>query len=84
MLPLRIKGATRVLAESQDEYHALAIKDELLDGHPVMVSRWEPTPRELKVLNEGGAVSLSIMGTIHPPVLIGVVSGRGVDVKDSG
>jgi len=70
MIPLRPLHATRVLAESQDEYHRLAIRDELMDGHPVMVSLWEPSPAELKTLVEGGSVRLTILGTAHPPVMV--------------
>lgn len=71
MLPLRIEGATRVLAESQEAYHDLAIGDEhLTDGTPVMVSLWEPTPKELAMLVRGGSVKLYIMGTVWPPVVL--------------
>lgn len=70
MLSLRISNATRVLAESQDEYHALAIRDEDFCGVNGMTSLWEPTPKELETLNAGGAVRLTILGTVHPPVLI--------------
>jgi hypothetical protein len=68
MLPLRIQNATRVLAESQDEYYALAILDEVIDGLPVMSSLREPTPKELQQLLEGGRVRLQIGGFVHPPV----------------
>ena len=71
MLPLRISNATRVLAETQDEYHALAIRDELFeDGTPCMTSVWEPTPKELEMLNSGGAVVLRILGVRFPPVIL--------------
>lgn len=70
MLPLRISNATRILAETQDEYHALAIKDEVIDGQNFMVSVWERTPAELQHLVNGGAVRLSIMGRGHPPVML--------------
>jgi hypothetical protein len=70
MQPLRISNATRVLAETQDEYLALAILDEEINGTPCMTSIWEPTPRELKHLADGGAVRLTIVGSSHPPVLI--------------
>lgn len=70
MLPLRISNATRILAESQDEYHALAILDEEIAGVNHMTSVWEPTPAEIKMLNEGGAVRLTILGIGHPPVQI--------------
>lgn len=70
MQPLRIVNATRVLAEGQDEYHALAIFDEEIEGVNHMTSVWEPTPRELDELNAGGAVRLTILGVAHPPVQI--------------
>lgn len=68
MLPLRISNATRILAETQDEYYALAILDEIVDDSPQMTSVWEPTPKELADLNAGGAVRLTIIGKHHPPV----------------
>lgn len=70
MLPLRINRATRILAETQDEYYALAILDEEIEGQNHMTSVWEPTPNELAMLNAGGAVRLTILGTGHPPVML--------------
>lgn len=70
MQPLRISNATRVLAETQDEYHTLAIKDEMIDGCNHMTSVWEPNPRELEELQSGGSVRLTILGVTHPPVII--------------
>lgn len=70
MLPMRISNATRVLAETQDEYHALAVRDEVIAGINHMTSLWEPTPAELAQLNAGGHVRLTILGNGHPPVMI--------------
>lgn len=70
MQPLRISNATRVLAETQDEYYALAIKDEVIDGVNHMTSVWEPTPKEIADLVAGGAVRLTILGQGHPPVKV--------------
>lgn len=70
MQPLRITNATRVLAETQDEYYALAIVDEEIEGVNYMTSVWVPTPNELAVLAAGGAVRLTIRGHGHPPVKI--------------
>ena len=71
MTPLRIENATRVLAESQDEYLALAILDETgTNGVNGMTSLWEPSPAELRELVQGGAVRLTILGTKHPPVIL--------------
>lgn len=70
MQPLRISNSTRILAETQDEYNALAIRDEEIEGVNHMTSVWEPTPKELKQLHEGGAVRLTILGVVHPPVML--------------
>ncbi len=70
MRPLRIANATRVLAETQDEYYALAIRDEEIEGVNHMTSVWEPTPEEVAHIKAGGAVRLTILGFGHPPVMI--------------
>ena len=70
MQALRITNATRILAEDQDEYYALAIRDEEIEGVNHMTSVWEPTPKELQDLVKGGSVRLTILGTAHPPVAI--------------
>lgn len=36
------------------------------------VSAWLPTPEELAALNAGAPVYLSIWGSSHPPVYVGV------------
>jgi hypothetical protein len=79
MQPLRISNATRVLAEGQDEYHALAIRDRVIDGENYMSSVWEPTPAELKQLLDGGSVVLTILGTAHPPVILQTQSAPAVE-----
>lgn len=75
MQPLRISNATRRLAESQDEFTALSILDERINGVNYMTSVWEPSPAELQELINGGAVRLSIIGEdiggkVFRPVLI--------------
>lgn len=72
MLPLRISNLTRVLAETQDEYYALAIRDEVIDGVHQMTSVWEPSLAEARLLARGGQVRLTIMGVAHPPVMLSV------------
>jgi hypothetical protein len=71
MRPLVIKGHTRILGKSQG-YLGLPIRDSNMDGAAVMESLWEPTPAELEKIVCGAPVLLWVMGTIHPPVLIGV------------
>lgn len=70
MKSLKPSNTTRVLAEDQEEYNSLAISDETIDGINYMTSVWEPTPEELAILNEGGAVHLTILGVSHPPVIL--------------
>lgn len=74
MIASAIKNATRIIGETQDEYHSLHIRDELMDGLPTMVSAWKPTADELEMLKEGGSVHLHIIGTVHPPVMLTVNS----------
>ena len=68
MVPLRIAGADRIMVAppSQDgEVRDLHIK--IIDG--CSVSRWEPTPGELELLNAGGSVELWVQGG-QPPVML--------------
>lgn len=73
----RIEGATRVIGKSQG-YYGLPLRDETINERvsgpdtPVMVSAWFPTPDELAALNSGAPVHLRIIGTAHPPVMLGV------------
>ncbi len=70
MRAIRALNATRVLAQSQDEYYTLAIRDETVDGRNHMVSAWEPTPQDIENIKNGGTVYLAILGTVHPPVVV--------------
>jgi hypothetical protein len=80
MIPRRIAGATRYLGapkgwepDGNGDCAHLAIQDATLDGGaPIMVSAWEPTPAELKAMQEGAPVYLQIIGTDHPPVMLWV------------
>lgn len=72
MQPMTLTNATRTLAKDQPEYISLDIFDEVSEaGAPTMSSLWTPTEEELAILNDGGAVQLSILGTQHPPVFLG-------------
>lgn len=71
MIIARIEGATRVLGQSQG-FLGLPIRDEVVGDAPCMVSAWEPTPEEIKRLNAGEKVYLSVMGSSHPPVMLGI------------
>lgn len=75
----RIAGATRVLGQSQG-YLGLPLRDEVIDlaiGGELkpcsrMVTAWEPTPDELTRLAAGAPVYLSVLGNVHPPVMLDV------------
>ena len=73
----RIRGATRELGKpvDWDEHHpdqkcgSLAVVDiPASQGRPMMISAWFPTPDEVKLLQAGQPVYLSVWGTAHPPV----------------
>lgn len=52
---------------------ALQIADVAMgDGRPGMESLWRPSRAELALLIEGGAIILTIAGTGHPVVSMGV------------
>ncbi len=72
-----IRGATRVIGKSQG-YRGLPLRDELIkcavngDATPAMVTAWLPTPAELAALNAGASIHIHILGTMHPPIIVGV------------
>lgn len=73
----RIKGCTRVLGKSQG-YLGLPLRDVHLHdtvngpGTPAMQSVWEPTPDEIAAIMAGAPIMLTVLGTAHPPVMVGV------------
>jgi hypothetical protein len=71
MIPMRIEGETRRLAENQDEYISLSVRDQYMNeiGN-VMTTLWEPTQTDVENLKKGGAVLLHIVGTVFQPVII--------------
>ncbi|WP_296584274.1 hypothetical protein [Xanthobacter sp.] len=79
----RIPGATRTIGESQG-YLGLPLRDEPVHctvngpATPSMVTAWLPTPDEVAALMAGAAVHVRILGTAHPPIMLGVgPSGEG-------
>lgn len=79
MIPARIDGCTRVMGapenwsvEENGPCSGLPIRDEVIEGLPVMVSVWEPTPDELAQLKLGAKVRLMVVGTGHPIVNLSV------------
>ena len=61
-----------------DECNALPItRIQYSDGTLAVVSYWRPTPDELMLLGRGNAVRLTVLGTTHSPLMLGV-DGDGV------
>ena len=77
MIAARIEGTTRVLGKAQG-FLGLSILDMEVEDKKVMVSAWEPTPEELKLLNEGAKVRLYVLGTVHPAVDVRVGMGHPI------
>lgn len=74
-----IAGATRTLGKPENwdderdgKCAGLPILDaQMPDGQAVMISAWQPTPEDLKVLQQGGSVYLWVFGRSHPVVAMG-------------
>lgn len=70
MTPIKLKNPTRTVGKEQIEYRSLDIVDTKYGTTPVMISYWRPSLDELERLNDGETLKLSILGTVHPPVLV--------------
>lgn len=67
-----IEGHTRVLGKSQG-YLGLPVRDVLYDdGSVAMETVWFPDPKEIEAIVAGAPIKLSVMGSGHPPVMLGV------------
>lgn len=79
MHPGHIANSTRTLSAPQDWNKAvdgacgsLVIRDERNHSSYCMTSAWFPTPPELQRILMGAPVYLTIMGKVHPVVLMSV------------
>lgn len=80
MIPTKIDGANAVFHKPTDmteeecgSLHVRLITNHNGSGRTAMTSAWRPSDAELKALNAGHAVELTIYGSQHPPVYVGVV-----------
>jgi hypothetical protein len=73
MMSNAIEGCTRRIGKAQG-YKGLAIRDELIDGMPAMVTSWQPTIAELADLVAGAPIHLTLLGRAHPPVMLAVAA----------
>ncbi len=93
MLHRRISGATRTFTAPVNWHRDnptgvdLHVRQSAIgDDIQVFSSAWEPTPAELKALNAGGSVILTIVGG-QPPVKLHVEdleSGREIELAGVG
>ncbi len=68
MIPLRIEGANRIFTAPAGQPEVRDLHVKVVDG--CCVSRWEPTPSEMALLNAGGSVELWVMGQPPPVALV--------------
>ena len=72
MIINNIEGATARIGKSQG-YKTLPIRQELCPVNgPMMVSSWQPTPREAEAIAAGAPIYLTVLGVAHPPVMLEV------------
>ena len=74
MIALRIEGWTNRMVAPPEAPEVADLYIRRVDG--CCVSRWEPTPAELEMLNAGGSVELWVMGQ-QPPVMLTAVAHAG-------
>lgn len=66
MEPVKFQGMnTNYVAENCDDLPTMVEKDD--SGAVSITSVWKPSEEDLKILNEGGCVCLSVYGC-QPPV----------------
>ncbi|MBV6321917.1 hypothetical protein [Duganella violaceipulchra] len=67
-----VLGAPKGWDQDEVPCRALPITRVSYDGIAAVMSYWKPTADELAMLNAGGSVALSIIGTTMPPVMLAV------------
>jgi hypothetical protein len=86
MISKRIANATHYLGAPKDwkpDEHGKCAHLAVRRSGSVYQSAWEPTPRELAILNAGGSVVLSIVGG-QPPVALHVEPADEMALSDDG
>ena len=71
MYPGSIRGANIVVLSETSALPLHALKTDI-DGQPIIVTAWIPTPDELHRLNKGCAVWMYVHGDRIPPVALAV------------
>ena len=77
MEPVKFQGMnTNYVAENCNDLPTMVEKDD--DGMITITSVWKPSEEDLKILNEGGCVCLSVYGC-QPPVAMWTQQANIVD-----
>lgn len=58
--------------EGGNEDNDLWVERDRVDGQPLIVSVWDLTDDERAAIAAGGTIELTVWGTGHPPVALGV------------
>jgi hypothetical protein len=65
-------STTRRIGKAQG-YFGLSVTDTHMDdGTPVMMTSWQPTPKEAAAIADGAPIYLWVVGSAHPPVMLTV------------
>lgn len=79
MTPIDLAGRTRAIGAPRDwsptadgECGVLPVRDGREGRYLTMTSAWQPSPDDLRCLNLGLPIMLTVYGSIHPVVAIAV------------
>lgn len=85
MTPIDLTGRTRAIGAPRNwdsavhgECGVLCVRDDHSGSHPNMTSAWLPSAEDLRCLNLGLPILLTIFGEVHPVVSVAV--GQPSDV----
>jgi hypothetical protein len=71
----RVDRASRIIGKSQS-YKGLPVRDETMLTEtgpiPCMTSAWLLDPPDLIAIFKGASITISILGSMHPPIKVGV------------
>lgn len=69
----RVLGAPPGWNHGELPVSALAVTDNITNGHQCVASFWQPDAAELAALNAGGLVMLNVVGPTTPPLMVAVI-----------
>lgn len=71
MMVAVIEGCDQIIGKEQG-FKGLPVRMGEFDGHPGMTTAWEPSPAELQLLLAGAKIHITLLGTAHPPISVGI------------